>query len=216
MKRILLSVMTFVAFAIGANAAEPTYTAVGTVGVVPEGWESYPSLTDKIENVDVEVYGSDSIIVRKWCGVDDYDLVLILGDGADVKEAYCWYYSESAAEKMAYSYTLGYYSYVYTGLNNTMYGMYLCLYTGYTQWEKDDEAQTGSVASGYATGYNDDGSSSLGGYYVSWKPKDTGISKYIADPEASKSSATFNLSGQRVSSDSKGLVIKGGKKMIVR
>lgn len=181
MKKLLLSLVAVAAALVSVNAqTEPSYVAKGTVGAVPTGWESYPALITDVNDVDVEVYGSDSIIIRNFCGVQDFDLVAVLAeDGSNVSSFYCYYYSESQQAKLQYSYTSGYYDYVYTGLDDP-YGMYLCHYEGYAQWEKDDEAMTGSLACGYVTGYYNDGTSALGGYYVTWEPKAADEPTYTA------------------------------------
>lgn len=212
MKRILLSVMTFVALAIGANAAEPTYTAVGTVGTA-EGWEAYTALSTGLTGLPVEVYGTDSVIVRRFGGFEGYDLVVVLGEDSDIA-SYHQFVNGKYSLSMSYGYV-----YLWTGEEqdnetNSTYCYWLSNQTGWAQWDSDETTKTGGItAYGYAYAPEE---SSVGYWHISWAPEDTGISKYIADPETSKSSATFNLSGQRVSSDSKGLVIRNGKKMVVR
>lgn len=195
-------------------AAEPTYVAKGTVGVVPEGWESFPALVSGVTDIDVEVYGNDSIIFRNYCGVETFDLVAVLNpEDTTVTSFYCWYYSNSQAQKVKYEYGGNNWYYTYTGLDDP-YGLNFYTASGYTDLVKDDEAQTGSLACAYVYAYGDT-TSPMGGFYITWAPVATGISSVNATP-ARTSSAVYNLAGQRVSPNTKGLVIKDGKKMFIK
>lgn len=170
MKKLLLSLVALFTITFASAQTEPSYIAKGTIGVVPEGWENYPSLTDSISDIDVEVYGTDSIIIRDFCGVEGTDLVAVLDNDSTVNSYYCWYYRESIEGMEKYAYKSGTYHYVYTGLSD-YYGMYLCTYTGYSALEMDSVKQTGSLACGYVTAFDSPTSSKTCGYYITWEPK---------------------------------------------
>lgn len=170
MKKLLLSLVALLTVTFASAQTEPTYIAKGTIGVVPEGWETYPSLTSTATDIDVEVYGNDSIIIRDFCGVEGTDLVAVLAEDTTVSSFHCWYYRESIDAMEKYSSTSGTYHYVYTGLSDYP-GMYLCTYTGYVALEKDDAKQTGSMACGYVFAYDTDYKSKTCGYYITWEPK---------------------------------------------
>lgn len=170
MKKLLLSLVALFTVTFACAQTEPSYIAKGTIGVVPTGWESYPSLTDSITNIDVEVYGSDSIIIRDFCGVEGTDLVAVLDNDSTVNSFYCWYYKESTGSMEKYAYDWGTYHYVYTGLSDFS-GMYLCTSPGYTDLVMDSVKQTGAIACGYVMAYESQTSSKTCGYYITWEPK---------------------------------------------
>lgn len=198
-----------------------SYKAIGTVGEVPEGWEDYQSLITDIDSVDVEVYGNDSIVVRKWTGVDGYDLGVMLGEDGEVSSVYYYYIDDVTGERIQYSYAWGSYWYVETGLveEGDLYGGYI--YTPSSQWYKDDEARTGGMILNVDPGYTVDSTTAWGGeisgcYYITWGPmKATSGIKAVAAPVADDGKI-YNIAGQRVGESYKGLVIKNGKKYIQR
>lgn len=238
MKKVLLSVMTFMAIAISANASDLLYTAEGsvrsalipvlndsgdtirvdTLGIGGYTWDSvYSPLVTLDSPRTVEVY-DDRIIVNDWYGYgvnengNTYALICELTDGVISGFSSRIGETESA-----------YYGYVWTGYeeNDNMlvgFSKWTESYAAFTQCEMDNEAKAGYIFL-YGTEWY---SGREGYYFVTWGNADsffevsegsTGISQYIADPVATRSSASYNLAGQRVSADAKGLVIKNGKKL---
>lgn len=208
MKKILLSIVALIAVvsSVKAEDAVPTYTAVGTVAVGENsGYNSVVS--SALTDVAVEVYGKDSIIVRKWCGVDTYDLCVKFNADGVATEA------KSIQDGVVAS---GAYQYPYTGLSDcTTLCVYMDAWEGsyYISADFGDE----TTKTGYLElwGYGYKGQSYLGYYYysISWPATDAGISGVTVD-EAAADAPTYNLAGQRVAADTKGLVIKNGKKFI--
>lgn len=204
MKKLLLSLVALMAAAVSASAqAEPTYTAKGTVGSSSE-WDAYGYSTPfSAEDLQVEVYGTDSVIVRSWCGVEGYDLCVTLDESGTPSTVYPIVNGE--AKPYYYS---GYY-FVYSGLESPS-DVPFYLSGGYSSFESDAETQTGYfIAYCYVTGSNYY-------YYVFWEPVDTQISTETIAAPASGDGKTYNLAGQRVGSSYKGIVIKNGKKYIQR
>lgn len=88
MKKILLSMVALMAMAFSANATEPTYTAWASSSAMSD-WEeaNYSEFVSDLNNLQVEVYGTDSVIIRDWYGAgansagNTYDLVCVLTDG---------------------------------------------------------------------------------------------------------------------------------------
>lgn len=209
MKKIVLSILALMAIVLNVKADdEPTYTAKGTVTSQKSSDGYYVSMfSEDLTDVSVEVYGTDSVVIRKWCGVEGYDVcVEYASDGtvSDIKQS-------------GVSVVSGGYANIYTGLSD-----YYCLqvytlpyvYGGttyyYAEGGVDAETNTGYVSlwgygylnpSGYASAY----------YSITWSvPDGTGIKSIAA--ESSADAPLFNLAGQRVSKGAKGLVIKNGKK----
>lgn len=217
MKKILLSLVAMLTIALNANAqAEPTYTVKGAMGYVPAGWESYPSILPVVKNLDVDVYGNDSIVFHDYCGVAKNDFVAVLDGNGTVTSVYCNYYSETQEKWVTYSYSAGGWTYVWTGLTSPDPDR-ICVYTGvdYSPYEKDDDTQTGNISFAYAYAYDGQTYVGTGAFYLSWAPATSAISS-VAASDAAASDAVYNLAGQRVSPNTKGLVIKNGKKMLVK
>lgn len=199
--------MTLMAIVFGAKAAEPTYTAVGTV-CSAEGWESYEALETGLTGLPVEVYGTDSVIVRRFGGFEGYDLVVVLGEGSDIA-------SYHQIVNGAYSVSMSYgYVYLWTGEEqendtNSTYSYWLSNQTGWAQWDSDETTKTGGITA-YAYAYKPD-EMLIGYWHIAWAPESAGISQYIADPMVTRSSISYNLAGQRVGADAKGIVIENGR-----
>lgn len=214
MKKIVLSIMALLAIVLNVKAAEPTYTAKGTVGVVPSDWAEagYSALISGIE-ADVEVYGSDSIVIRKWAGAEGGDLVVELGTDGNVGNTYCYYISDKGTS-YKYSYPYGDYYYVYTGLNDSPYGLYFYNAAGYSSYESDETTKSGSMILSVYAAYDSKNNALSGAfaYFIAWSNSSTGIKSIAA--ETATESECYNLAGQRVSKDAKGLIIKNGKKYL--
>lgn len=202
MKKIVLSIVAFMAIVLNVKAADPLYTAKGSVGVY-ESWSTATCLFPSADGVTVEVY-SDSVIVRSWCGVEGYDVVAKWDADGNFTDLY------PVVNGKANPYSNGGYYYVDTGIETPGYWMVAAyLGSGFSYvWDG------GMAISCYA--YKDSAykQSDWGYYYVSWEVP-TGISSLHADTLPSES-PLFNLAGQRVSKGTKGLVISNGKKYIAK
>jgi len=222
MKKILLTMIVLMAMTFSASATEPTYTAWGYSSSLPE-WEStYSQLTTGLVNLQVEVYGNDSIIIRNWFGAgknstgDTYDLVCVLTDG-HITSFY------TSVGGVSYPY---YGNYVYPGPTGftdpsgfSSYVAYLTHYTtGYedfTQYTSNADTKTGEMIL-YGTLYSTDNKSKAGYYHLTWSPDKTSAINSVTTKDNEENAPMYNLAGQRVSKNAKGLVIKNGKKMILK
>lgn len=212
MKKILLSAMALLMMCLGAKAqATPTYTATAACGDNAD-WSSMTNVIPAASNLNVEVYGSDSIIVRNWCGTEGYDICVTLDESGNATSAY------PIVNGVANPYSNSGYWYLDTGLsdpNPWIVAAYLG--TGYVSVWNDEATQSGGIILGCYAYYGGGYSSSTWGYYFcgwgSYIP--TGISTVTADKE-NPNAPMYNLAGQRVGVNAKGLVIKNGKKMILK
>lgn len=187
----------------------PTYKAYGKVTNNADWDAKYTPVITGLTNLDVEVYGNDSIIVRDFAGHENYDLVVAFKEDGTIDRYYGY-------RDGAYWY---YYNYVYTGEEYTsgLYSIYFYALSGYCDWESDEATKTGSLIAYVSTYDSKYGSGSNGYYYITWSPtkEDSGISSVTAKAE-NDNAPMYNLAGQRVSKNAKGLVIKNGKKMILK
>lgn len=207
MKKILLTMIALMAMTFSANADEPTYTAVGNTTTpyiyTYEGTEysystnnaSAPSLS----NLSVEVYeGSNTIIVRGWWGVENYDLAVTLTSDGSMESIY------PIVNGKSNPYVSGGYSYVDTGEDNVL----AYIYNAYSLYQTSGSAAY--LIFGLYYGQN------WGYYVINWTiPNVSNINSVTARAE-NGNAPMYNLAGQRVSKNAKGLVIKNGKKMILR
>lgn len=204
-RRTLLSLIIMMMAVIGAKADEPIYTAVGTVSA--EASEGYtPIVSGGLTDVKVEVY-TNSVVIRNYTGVEGYDLTAQLDADGHVTELY-------ESKNGIYSYEQ--YRYIYTGLTAPYcVAIYLGAYEGayYAFGNLGDATTKTGYLSLYGTAYG--GSGSYGSYEISWAPSTTGITTVEAAP-AAKNDAIYNLAGQRVNANAKGIVIKNGKKYLVK
>lgn len=212
MKRILLSLLAVMAIAVSASAqAQPTYTATdGTVASI-EGWESYKNPFPDLDDLTVEVYDLDSIIVRNWAGVEGYDLCVVLqASDTTVTSVY------GIENGVAKPYYKGYYNYVNTGNTATPYPFYAYAYVPYCYVGLGEGGESGYVTMMGYYYYDDAGTSSDYGYYsISWgydEDDTTGITSPTL--RTSAPAATYNLAGQKVCADYKGIVVMNGQKVI--
>lgn len=187
----------------------PTYTAYGQVTNNADWDAKYKAVLTDITNLDVEVYGSDSIIVRNFAGYENYDLVAVLGENNSISK--CYGYRDGSK--------FDYYNYVYSGAEaaSEIYNIYFYTLSGYNEWESDETTKTGSLIC-YVSTYDSKYTGGTNGYYyITWSPEKTttGISSVTAKAE-NDNAPMYNLAGQRVSKNAKGLVIKNGKKMILK
>jgi len=133
------------ALALSASAAtEPTYTTTGSVGKV-ESYETDPDYSVNttfpgVRDVTVEVYGTDSVVVRGWCGVEGYDICVTRD--ADGYATGAWRQVDGVAQPNS----SGYYYNVETGLQSpSPVLMQAYLDTGYGYVYSDDETKSGYV-----------------------------------------------------------------------
>lgn len=187
----------------------PTYITQGKVGSY-SAWGT--SIFPEVESVDVEVYGSDSIIVRDFCGVSGYDMCTTLDASGNVASIY------PIVNDTANAYCSNSYWYVDTGLDSMwMFSPYNT--SGYTYaWSNDTTKSGGIILYGYVyTEPNAYSAYSWTHYFVGWgdDAPTLGINSVRNNTEA-KETPIYNLAGQRVSASAKGLVIKNGKKYFVK
>lgn len=211
MKRFLLSLLAVMAISVSASAqAEPTYTTNNATVAAADGWEAYTFPFQTVENATVEVYGLDSIIVRDWAGVEGYDIVVEMqASDTTVTNIY------NIINGSPYTYLSGSYSYVDTGNSDTTYAIWGYAYIPYCYVGLGEGAKSGYVTlMGYYYNSTDSSSSSWTYYNVAWDDEDdaAGITSPIVRTAAP--AATYNLAGQKVGSDYKGIVVENGKKLI--
>lgn len=218
MKRILLSFVAFATFAMGASAAaEPTYTATGSVGKV-ESYETDPDYSvnttfPEVKGITVEVYGTDSIVVRNWCGVEGYDMCVTRD--ADGNATGAWRQVDGVAQPNS----SGYHYNVETGLKSPNPAlMQAYMEKGYCYAYSYDEIMSGYVEIFCHT--YDDLSFSNGVwsyYFLGWGDCEPSVSDGIKSPASAlsdKNAPAYNLAGQKAGSGYKGIVIQNGKKII--
>jgi len=229
MKKILLSLVALMAVVVSASADSNTYTATGVVkSVINEkqdtllvGGYSFGAYSPLVELSDrtVEV-NSDSIIVKDWYGYgntstgEPYDLVVYLDDNGNAK---------SFSAKVGSTLYPYYGSYVYTGYTDNYcvgFSTWTESYAAYTQCVNDAANKAGYMFL-YGTEWN---SGKAGYYFLPWGDYKFDVKKYV-EPSAiisvgaerdNANAPMYNLAGQRVSSSAKGLVIKNGKKIILK
>lgn len=214
MKRILLSLLAVMAFSLSASAqATPTFTTSKATVAPADGWDGYDFPFANAENVTVEVYGLDSVIVRNWAGTEGYDLCAVLTVASDTTVSNVY----GIANGTPNPYVYGSYYYVNGGGTDTNYTIWAYMYLPYCYVGLGEGGE-----SGYLTlmGYyykSEDSSSSVWGYYnITWgydEDDTTGITSPVALTKATPA-ATYNLAGQKVGSDYKGIIVQNGKKLI--
>lgn len=222
------------AVAIGANADGYTADAkfltavdenLDTLIVGDYTWNTYDPLPTFDEHGARTVsVTSDSIIVSNWYGYGNtsigypYDLICYLdADGHITK------YGAKVGDTL-YPY---YNFYVYTGpAYDNAEGKDYCVYFNpwtetysmYTQFVSDATTKSGYLFL-YGTAY---GSGTVGYYFLSWGDYKFEVNKYVptgitaVEADAISDAQSYNLLGQPVSSDAKGLVVKNGKKVLVK
>jgi len=196
--------------------AQPTYTATGVTGNAEYDSSGYTPLASSTKS-DVKVYGSDSIVVANWCGADGYGICVALDSEGHV--------SELRRVKDGVSSTSGSntsYMYAYTGLADYVdFGAYIPSYGNYyyiTAYPGTTDDQSGYIEMwGYA--YTSAKASSYQYYYIGWgsyaAASTEGI-KTVSAPDTDADAPMYNLAGQRVGENAKGIVIKNGKKMVIK
>lgn len=195
------------------SGTKPTFTAAAACGEYAD-WSSVATVIPAASNLNVEVYGTDSIIVRSWCGVEGYDICVTFDESGSGELASAY----PIVNGVANPYGNGGYWYLDTGLtdpNPWIAAAYIG--TGYSSAWNDDATQSGGIIlSSYA--YYDSGytKSAWGYYYCGWGSyTPTGI-ETVTTNAANANVPMYNLAGQRVGDGAKGLVIKNGKKMILK
>lgn len=196
-----------------ATVNTPEYVALGSTGKYNgEGWESQNYIDPGVKNAYTEVYDG-KVIVRDFCGATGYDICVYSNTEGITSISQII----NGVESVRSGY--GYY-YVYSGLatpSMTDWGIYPA--TGYSSsWEEESVANTGSLLlASYAYYGADDTSGTWGYYYFGWGNNDptTGISSVKAEAD-NADAPIYNIAGQRTNANAKGLVIKNGKKIVVR
>lgn len=194
----------------------PTYTATGVTGYPTYDEGGYASLVSSTKS-EVKVYGTDSIWVDNWCGVEGYGICVVLDEEGHVAEAKGVRDGVSSASGSPTGYM-----YVYTGLDDDVdYGILIPALNGYyyiTASPGTVEDQSGYIETwGYA--YPADYSSyTLKYYYIGWGSNDANPTaiKTISTVADDADAPVYNLAGQRVNANAKGLLIKNGKKIFVK
>lgn len=218
MKRLLLSLVALVAMVAGVNAqTEPTYVAKGNVTKVdayedPSDEDWYlPTTFPSVEGLRVEVYATDSVVIRNWCGAEGYDLCVTRDATGNATGAY-----QQINGVSTFNGGGGYYN-VSTGLDvhPGMFQSYLAE-EGYGEVFSDDTAKAGYM---FLYGFTYDSWAFDNGtwtyYYIEWYADETAAIETIPVADVPAANApVYNLAGQRVGSDYKGVVIQGGKKFI--
>lgn len=212
MKRFLLSLLAVMAIAVSASAqAQPTFTTEKATVAPAEGWESYTDPFPTINDVKVEVYGLDSVIIRNWAGIEGYDICATIQESdTTVTSVY------GITDGVSKTYLSGSYYYVVTGNSDTTYPIWAYVYTPYCYVGLGEGGESGYVTlMGYY--YNsEDMSSYVWGYYnITWG-EDEDDTTGITSPtlRTSAPAATYNLAGQKVCADYKGIVVMNGQKVI--
>lgn len=172
MRKLLLSMVALVAVALGAKAAEPTYTAVGTA-TNDSTWDasSYTCFVNGLSDVTVEVYDNDSIVFRSWAGVDGYDLVAVLGANDSISSFH------TLVNGKVYASTADDWSLVYSGAypDKGWWVFNMSVYSKtYAQLSKDDTSKSGTMTV-YCYGYYDSACKkyAVGYYNISWSAAPT-------------------------------------------
>lgn len=191
-----------------------SYVTTGTVDKVAEyeNDDEYPVATTfpTVKDVPVEVYGTDSVIVRSWCGVDGYDVCVTRDSEGNVNGLY------RVIDGVSVRNGSGYYFNAETGLTAPQPALVQAyLQPGYgTLYTNDDDN------SGYLElwGYTYDTTGFTNGvwtyYYLGWGSYEpTGINTPVTT-FSDKNAPVYNLSGQKVGENYKGVVIQNGKKFI--
>lgn len=222
MKKILLTMIVSMTMGgvFSASAEEPEYTVKGTVLDV-ESWSSYNYAPVGVGLTPIVEKYTDSIVVRNWLGIEGYDIAYGITSGA-------LYYTKSGELT---KYTYGSYLYIDGGVaeenSSTSSPCYMYIYdnssfktctiTPESGTESDKTYASGSL---FLAGYEYYGTNcatyGYAFYYLEWTTDPSaGITSTTIASDA-KNAPMYNLAGQRVSSSAKGLVIKNGKKMILK
>lgn len=194
----------------------PTYTATGVTGYPTYDEGGYAALVSSTKS-EVKVYGTDSIWVDNWCGVEGYGICVVLDEEGHVAEAKGVRDGVSSASGSPTGYM-----YVYTGLDDDVdYCINIPAYVGYysiTASPGTVDDQSGYIEIwGYA--YPADYSSyTQKYYYIGWGSYDSNPTaiKTISTVADDANAPVYNLAGQRVNANAKGLLIKNGKKIFVK
>lgn len=212
MKRILLSLFAILTLGLSASAqSEATYTTSNATVAPADGWDGYTDPFATIQGVTVEVYGVDSVIIRNWAGVEGYDLFVQLNPSdTTVTNVYT---IENGSPN---PYVSGSYYYVSTGSVDTNYTIWGYAYLPYCYAGLSEGGKIGYVIlMGYYS-KSTTGSADIWGYYsITWDDEDdtTGISAPVVSFNKVNAPA-YNLAGQKVGADYKGIVVQNGKKFI--
>lgn len=193
-----------------ASVNKPNYVAYGNSGRYNStGYEAYTFPCGEVQNAYTEVY-SDSVVVRDFCGFSGYDLAVTTDAEGTISHLY------QIIDGVCKESVWGTYSYVYTGASVTATD--ICAYVPYCYtWAGNDETSGSILLAAYI--YNADNTYVWDYYYFAWGSSAADVVSGISTVAAEKQAADapmFNLAGQRVNKDAKGLVIKNGKKMMLK
>lgn len=201
------------------SEAPASYTTVGSVGkhTGDDGWESddFKTPFPNVANVPVEVYGTDSIVARNWCGVEGYDICVTRDEAGNATGAY------RLIDNVASVNASGGYWNVETGLespNPVLMQAYLGS-EGYGYAWSDDETKSGYILLACYTYDNLTFSNGQWTYFfLGWGDYNPGKEDGITTPTSASASnpnaPIYNLMGKQVDKNYKGIVIQNGRKLI--
>jgi len=213
MKKLLLSLVALFTITLASAQTSPTYTAVGTTGNT--NYSTYSALV-LATKADVKVYGTDSIWVDNWCGVEGYGICVVLDSEGHVSELKTVVNGVSRSRGSSSNYM-----YAYTGLDQLVdYGAYIPSYYNYyyiTAYPGSLDDKSGYIEI-WGTAYTSSDATSSPYYYLGWGSyEDTTVAiNSVTAPSDATDAPVYNMAGQRVSANTTGLVIKNGKKYFVK
>lgn len=195
-----------------ADVNNANYVALGSTGTyTATGWEAQ-NYFDLVKDAYTEVY-DDRVIVRDFCGATGYDICVYSNTDGVTKITQI--VNGEERERAYYGY-----DYVMSGLTEpsvTDFGIYPT--GGYSSsWEEEGKINTGALLLYSYAYYGDaDQTGTRGYYYFGWGDNNpsAGIGMIKAST-ADVKGATYNIAGQRMSANAKGLLIKNGKKVVVK
>lgn len=182
----------------------PTGVYQGTVGKYSDSqYSSYSFPIPETKGVYTEIY-DDGAYIYDFCGVTGYDLKISKTDGTVTSLNQCVYGVERSRTSYGYSYVL-------TGLASPSVED-MGFYPGWDNTISVTDETSGYILLGayMYVGNN----SSWDYYYLGWGDSTpSGIASVASDAKANATAPAYNLAGQRVAKNAKGLVITNGKKL---
>lgn len=186
--------------------SEKPYTTVGTIY---NYYESYGyKVLGNAATATVEEYANDSTIIRSWCGVEGYDMAIIGNTSAGISRLI------PIVNGVPNYYSADGYDYIDTGLSDWAMALEYDNYAYF--WDADGYRYLIITPRVYDDTKLTNEATDKYNYCIYWKiADDTGIGTVKA--EATQTDGlVYNLAGQRVGKDVKGLLIKNGKKVVVK
>lgn len=215
MKKLLLSLVALLTVTFAS--AQTSFKAEST-GTVSAYYAAYnyqcmaPTATPTVENychVDTTNLEVDSIIIRSWCGTEGYDLAITFSTEGSVTDIY------PIVNGKALPWSYNGYCYFDTGLSD--WKIACAAPSGVYFWEDGDNFMLDLRPWLYSDENFTTYSTDYWEYTLTWaKPSiPTGISS-VAAQTVDANAPVYNMAGQRVSANTKGLIIKNGKKYFVK